>query len=459
MTAKKTRSRKAVMLNGKCGPLPMWRSARLKDCFSYGKGLNITKADLVEDGAPVVSYGQIHAKQNDGTHLKGELLRYVPDEVARENPGARLKVGDIVFADTSEDLAGVGNCVLNDVGNGVYAGYHTLIARAKDPRNSKYLSYLFQTDCWREQLRKRACGIKVFSLTQRLLSNVKVVLPSCPEQRRITAFLDEKCAAVDKAIEVKRKQLESLEAIWKNVLYHATTQGVDGIGRDARPQDIAGDGGHAGRMTLPSGWRCARLKDCFSYGKGLNITKADLVEDGAPVISYGQIHAKQNDGTHLKGELLRYVPDEVVREYPGARLQVGDIVFADTSEDLDGIGNCVINDVGDVVYAGYHTLIARARDPRNSKYLSYLFQTDCWREQLRKRACGIKVFSLTQRLLSNVKVLLPPQDEQKLIVQYLDARHNELESLAANLQKQIETLEQYRKSLIHEYVTGVRRVV
>ena len=213
------------------------------------------------------------------------------------------------------------------------------------------------------------------------------------------------------------------------------------------------------KVALHSGWRSVRLKDCFSYGKGLNITKADLVEDGAPVISYGQIHAKQNDGTHLKGELLRYVPDEVARENPGARLKVGDIVFADTSEDLEGVGNCVVNDVGDGVYAGYHTLIARAKDPRNSKYLSYLFQTDCWREQLRKRAYGIKVFSLTQRLLSNVKVVLPPHGEQKLIVKYLDARHNELEFLAVNLQRQIDTLEQYRKSLIHEYVTGVRRVV
>ncbi len=218
------------------------------------------------------------------------------------------------------------------------------------------------------------------------------------------------------------------------------------------------NGGHAGRMTLPSGWRCARLKDCFSYGKGLNITKADLVEDGTPVVSYGQIHAKQNDGTHLKGELPRYVPDEVARENPGAKLKVGDIVFADTSEDLEGVGNCVVNGVGDGVYAGYHTLIARAKDPRDSKYLSYLFQTDCWREQLRKRACGIKVFSLTQRLLSNVKVLLPPPNEQKLIIKYLDARHNELESLAENLRKQIETLEQYRKILIHEYVTGERRI-
>ena len=322
----------------------------------------------------------------------------------------------------------------------------------------KYLYYCLISDGAKQYFVSTAKGVGYPAIGDKEFGAVAIPLPPRPEQERIAAFLDEKCAAVDKAIEVKRKQQESVDAIWKNLLCRATTQGVEGIGRDARPHGLAG-GGHTGRMPLPSGWRYARLKDCFSYGKGLNITKADLVEDGAPVISYGQIHAKQNDGTHLKDELLRYVPDDLAQSNSGAKLKIGDIVFADTSEDLDGIGNCVINDVGDGVYAGYHTLIARAKDPRNSKYLSYLFQTDCWREQLRKRACGIKVFSLTQRLLSNVKVVLPPHGEQKLIVKYLDARHNELESLAVNLQRQIDTLEQYRKSLIHEYVTGVRRVV
>ena len=67
--------------------------------------------------------------------------------------------------------------------------------------------------------------------------------------------------------------------------------------------------------------------------------------------------------------------------------------------------------------------------------------------------------SLTQDILKSLPVLIPPRDEQAQIAQYLGERRSYFDSLAANLRKQIETLEQYRKSLIHEYVTGVRRVV
>ena len=439
-----------------------WRRVRLKRMFSYAKGLNITKANLVDDGVAVVSYGQIHAKHNTGTHLDPSLIRYVPEEVAIACPNSKLKKGDVVFADTSEDLEGVGNCVLNDSDGVVYAGYHALIASARFPEHSKYLSYLFQTDAWRGQIRTRASGIKVFSLTQRVLNPVTVILPPRPEQKRIVAFLDAKCADIDKAIAAKRKQLDCIDEIWKNILYKATTRGIGFATQSTQRDKTRRTAKNLGDfcvedMQLPKGWRRVRLKRMFSYAKGLNITKTDLVDDGVAVVSYGQIHAKQNTGTHLDPSLIRYVPEEIAIACPNSKLKKGDVVFADTSEDLEGVGNCVLNDSDGVVYAGYHALIASARFPEHSKYLSYLFQTDVWRGQIRTRASGIKVFSLTQRVLNPVTVILPPLPEQKRITEYLDAKRKNLDELKDNLLRQIEVLEQYRKSLIHECVTGERR--
>ena len=446
------------------GKIPAgWSDGRLKDSFFYSKGLNITKADLVDDGVAVVSYGQIHAKHNSGTHLDPSLIRYVPEEIAIACPNSKLKKGDVVFADTSEDLEGVGNCVLNDSDGVVYAGYHTLIASARFPEHSKYLSYLFQTDAWRGQIRTRASGIKVFSLTQRVLNPVTVILPPLSEQKRIAAFLDAKCADIDKAIAAKRKQLDCIDEMWKNILYKATTQGIGSSTQDAQRTGMQRNAKNPGDlcvedMQLPKGWRRVRLKRMFSYAKGLNITKADLVDDGVAVVSYGQIHAKHNTGTHLDPSLIRYVPEKIAVACPNSRLKKGDVVFADTSEDLEGVGNCVLNDSDGVVYAGYHALIASARFPEHSKYLTYLFQTDAWRGQIRTRVSGIKVFSLTQRVLNPVTVILPPLPEQKRIAEYLDAKRKNLDELKDNLRRQIEVLEQYRKSLIHECVTGKRRI-
>ena len=421
-----------------------WRQVRLKDCFSYGKGLNITKADLVEDGTPVISYGQIHAKQNDGTHLKGELLRYVPEELAESTPGARLKTGDIVFADTSEDLDGVGNCVVNDVGDGVYAGYHTLVARAKDPRNSKYLSYLFQTDCWREQLRKRACGIKVFSLTQRLLSNVKVVLPPHPEQERITAFLDEKCAAVDKVIEVKRKQLESIAGQRKSLITQSVVFGL-GACRSRKT-------GIEWMPLVNSDWEVVSLKRLLSRKMEYGLSEAAELEDES-LPRYIRITDFGDDG-ELKGDTFRSLPVEIAKE---AMLQANDVLFARSGATV-GKSYIYTGWRTGACFAGY-LIRAQTKTWRlNPKFLYYFTKSaayDAWKGLIFTQAT---IQNISAVKYGQLKMPVPPVGTQNAIVSYLELKERKFDALAANLRKQIETLEQYRKSLIHEYVTGVRRV-
>lgn len=282
------------------------------------------------------------------------------------------------------------------------------------------------------------------------LSTFEISLPPLPEQKRIAAFLDAKCVDIDKAIETKRKQLEGVAVIWQNVLSNI----VLGIDRGRKVYT-----GNYYFPRIPTGWKLERLKKYFSYAKGLNFTKADLVDEGIPVVSYGQIHAKHNYGFHLQEDLIRFIPRSLAEGGERSCLRMGDIVFADTSEDLAGVGNCVLNDKDDMVYAGYHALIAHARFPEHSKYLSALFQTDEWRLQIRQRACGIKVFSLTQRMLSNVVILLPPLSVQEQIMGRLEEHRVYLERLSDNLRRQIEVLADYRKSLIHECVMGERRVV
>ena len=72
---------------------------------------------------------------------------------------------------------------------------------------------------------------------------------------------------------------------------------------------------------------------------------------------------------------------------------------------------------------------------------------------------GVKVFSITQKTLSNTYLILPPLDEQQEIADYLDNKCAEIEQIIADKKSQIETLDGYKKSLIYEYVTGKKEVV
>lgn len=209
---------------------------------------------------------------------------------------------------------------------------------------------------------------------------------------------------------------------------------------------------------IPENWQVYKTKEFFQFGKGLPITKADLINDGEKVISYGQIHSKSNTGTNVKEELYRYVSDEYLKSNYQSIAKYNDFIFADTSEDLNGCGNCVYIDKNINVFSGYHTIILKTKIKDEMKYLAYLFLTDNWRSQIRSRVSGIKLFSITQKILKETTIIIPEKQERENIVKYLDNKCSEIDILIKSKENLITELENYRKSLIHEYVTGKKEV-
>jgi len=218
------------------------------------------------------------------------------------------------------------------------------------------------------------------------------------------------------------------------------------------------DSGIAWIGEIPEHWEVRRMKSIYNFGKGLNITKADLVDKGISVISYGQIHSKLNTGTCIKDSLIKYVPEIFIENNNASLVKKGDIIFADTSEDLEGCGNCIYIDRDMLLYAGYHTIIAKNISTYINRYFSYLFQTDCWRSQIRKMVNGVKLFSIPQKLLSSTDIITPSLSEQQSIADYLDQKCSEIDELISIKQQKIEKLKDYKKSLIFECVTGKRKV-
>lgn len=165
--------------------------------FSYGKGLPITKADLLQEGVAVISYGQILSKLNRGTTISTELVRYVSPSYLGSNLNSLLQSGDFVFADTSEDVEGSGNFAYNDYEANLFAGYHTVIARPKDLGNTKYYAYLFLSKLWKNQVQSLVNGVKVYSIGKRHLKKSILLIPPLAEQEKIVSFLESKTLSID----------------------------------------------------------------------------------------------------------------------------------------------------------------------------------------------------------------------------------------------------------------------
>lgn len=327
------------------------------------------------------------------------------------------------------------------------------VFRAKKYNNIKFLNYVFQTVGFQRELRKYANGILEIRLRVSSSDILKrfIPFPSEIEQQRIAEFLDRECGKIDGLKADIQAQIDTLEQYKRSVITEAVTHGLN-------PSAPMKDSGISWVGDIPQNWEIKRLKYLFKFCKGLPITKDNLIDQGLPVISYGQIHAKTNNGVDVRPHLLRFVDFSYQTFYPLSQVMRGDFVFADTSEDYEGCGNCVYKRNDSLLFAGYHTIIAHSIVESDNRFLAYLFQTDIWRKQIREKVSGVKVFSITQKTLSNTYLILPPLDEQQEIADYLDNKCAEIEQIIADKKSQIETLDGYKKSLIYEYVTGKKEV-
>lgn len=274
-----------------------------------------------------------------------------------------------------------------------------------------------------------------------------IVLPPLIEQNQIVELIDKKYAEIDLLIAAKEKTNSLLKEWRQSIIYEAVTKGLD----SNVPMK---DSGIEWIGKIPASWNTAPLRSKFSFGKGLTITKSDLADDGFCVISYGQIHSKDNVGICVNDSLIKYISKSHKSLVDSAKTNVGDFIFADTSEDIQGCGNNVYIDRDDCIYAGYHTLILRSKNSRQNKYYAYLFSSDAWRAQVRARVSGVKLYSITQGILKSTTLLVPPPSEQDRIIEYLDAKCNKIDLAITQNNVTIQQLKEYRQSLIYEAVTG-----
>ena len=101
----------------------------------------------------------------------------------------------------------------------LFAGYYF----SKEKTDNKYLAYLFRTDAWRSEPRSKVSGIKVFRISRRILGVATCIAPSEKEASQIVAYLDEKCAEIDRLIGTKHKFITKLESYKKSLIYEYVT--------------------------------------------------------------------------------------------------------------------------------------------------------------------------------------------------------------------------------------------
>jgi type I restriction enzyme S subunit len=276
---------------------------------------------------------------------------------------------------------------------------------------------------------------------------MKIPLPNFEEQTIIANYLYYKTTQIDHLIVKKEQFIQLLEEERVGVINQAVTKGLD----LTVPMK---DSGIEWLGEIPEHWDVKKLKQVFNSSKGLTITKENLESDGIPCVNYGEIHSKFGFEVDIDKHQLKCVNPTYLESDYKSLIQTGDFVFADTSEDVSGAGNFTYLKSNHEIFAGYHTIILRAIVDIESRFFAYQFDSIPYRTQIRQSVKGIKVFSITQGILKNTSLWIPPIDEQKQIIEFLDIETDRIVSLKNSTRKEIELLKEYKTALISEVVTG-----
>lgn len=280
-----------------------------------------------------------------------------------------------------------------------------------------------------------------------MIQDFVVCVPPKKEQDNIVAVLNEKCDQVGSLISNVQAQIEKLKAYKQSLITEVVTKGLDPI-VPMKESGIEWIG------QIPEHWDMTRklafvTTDGISYG----IVKLYDPDDvnGVKVLRCSDVL----EG-FIKPDNIRTVTREVSNEYARTILAGGEVLV----NVRGSLGGCAV--VPEEM-AGYNIAREVAKITLNSRmcnrYVMYYLLSRCFVEYRTSHLSGSVYVGLNIELLSSCPLPNPELTEQKAIADYLDKKCSQIDRLIAIKQAKIEKLEQYKQSLIYEYVTGKREVM
>lgn len=417
-----------------CPSIPMnWEMRRVKELFYISK----EKAGIKNPTVLKLARSGIQVK--DVTINEGQMAESYDDY----NP---VHIGDLLL--NPMDLYSGANCNVSKVEGVISPAYVNL--RAKSQLNPYYFDYYFKVQYWAMAMFAHGKGVSYdnrWTINAEGVKNYEVPFPTVEEQNAIVSIIQRKCTQIDALISNAQQQIEKLKAYKQNVITETVTKGLD-------PDVAMKDSGYDFIGMIPASWEICKLRHIGTPQNGIS-KGGEFFGTGFPFVSYGDIY---------KNFTLPEAVDGLVNTTETERKQYsverGDIFFTRTSETIEEVGfSCVCEKtISDATFAGFVIRVRPFNDKLLTGFAKYYFRSSHHRFYLVKEMNLVTRASLSQGLLKSMPVLVPTKEEQQEISDYLDHKCSQIDKLIALKQQKIEKLQQYKKSLIYEYVAGKKGV-
>ena len=313
--------------------------------------------------------------------------------------------------------------------------------KCKEHMFPQYVDYYYSTVFVDRKYKRYSKNVR-FSITADDFMGLPMLVPPLEEQRRIAAFLDDKCSEIKSLYSSIEKQIEVLEEYKKSVITETVTKGLN-------PNVEMKDSGVDWIGMIPKHWEVKAIKRIGEYRNGLTYSPDDIVGE--------------NEGTlvlrssNVQGGKIVYDDNVYVNKAinPELRIRKGDILICSRNGSRELIGKNAIIDESINASFGAFMMVFRCRCP---KFIYYVLNSAVFSYYLGSFFTST-INQLTGSNFGNMKIVFcEDENEQSMITDYLDRRCSEIDAIIESKRKQLEALETYRESLVYEYITGKKEV-
>ena len=338
-----------------------------------------------------------------------------------------VRVGDFCINSRSDRR---GSCGISP-----YDGSVSLINTILTPRSEmspRYYDWLFHTTMFADEFYKWGHGIvdDLWTTRWQEMKRIAIPTPSLAEQQRIAEFLDRKCAEVDEMIGLQEQIIEELKAYKQSVITEAVTKGLT-------PAAPMRDSGIEWIGQIPEHWEVSKVKwECAIMDYLREPISAENRKNELGLYDYygasGVID--KIDDYNVDDKVLLIGED-------GANLVMRNLPLVYKAEGKFWVNN--------------HAHILKPLANNCYSYMAYMLEAGDYTHYI----TGSAQPKLSQENIKNFIIPMPRDyTEQQAIADYLDEKCANIDALIAIKQQKIDSLKEYKKSIIYEYVTGKREV-
>ena len=354
-----------------------------------------------------------------------------------------VDIGDLVI---NKMKAWQGSMAVSDYRGIVSPAYH-VCSITSNKVNKRYLHHLLRNPAYLPEYARLSTGMRIgqWDLGFDDFKNIPFLIPPLDEQAKIADYLDNGCASLDVILDKTRSSIEEYKKLKQAVITQAVTKGVRGE-REMK------DSGNPWFGQIPTDWKLSRVGLHFSIILGKMLCNAPLNDTYTlePYYCAADVHF---DGV-ADGERKKMWFSPVEKEL--YRVSVGDLLVVEGGAGAGG--SAIVENQDSYTYIQNSIMIVRSKGNTDNRYLRYLLEFLVKQGYIDVVCNKATIPHFTKDKLSCVPFCLCPTGEQKEIADYLDAKCAEIDKLIAKKEQLVKELENYKKSLIFEYVTGKKEL-